>query len=702
MIRHSQNIQVFVRCRPLKDNEKRSAVEVLPERSQIKLVERSKSSESAKNFVFDQVFSCDSRQNEVFDAVVKPLIDQVLDGYNCTVFAYGQTGTGKTYTMEGNRSEVELSWEDDPHSGMIPRAISHLFDRLTKDGNGFVVRVSFLELYNEDAYDLLSSMNDTSKLKIFDDAQKKGSVIVGGLEEIIVRSKLEIYDILKRGSAKRQTAATLLNACSSRSHTIFSITVHVKEGSIKDEELVKIGKLNLVDLAGSENIGRSGAQNKQLREAGSINQSLLALGLVINALEKPHPKHIPYRQSKLTRLLQDSLGGKTKTSIIATISPSSLDVEDTLSTLDYASRAKKITNKPEANQRLTAEVLIREYSQEIERLRRDLQATKEKSGVYIDSKNYEEICRKLDTVNSEKEEQLEAMQRELEKKKKTFEELHSEHEKIKKELERSRIHCERQKRLIKAQKEIERKLNGQAEKLLQVAEVATNDNYLLHGKKDRIESILKENFESIDRYRPELNVTITNHESLIDMFASELNTVAKDSYRKIKLGLASHVDLLNIINNSSQQLVESLVKESNDYRKSIDALQQQSQSLENQAMHYESLAKECKLQSDGLKNEIKSRLRIATERDDQARRLLDGISSYVSFSERMAKLDYDAEEDAKKLESITNTLSHTTKRELKQMHDSIENFFTRVLKSDAKTGQTPQRRSSIFQNESQN
>ncbi|GLJ59619.1 hypothetical protein SUGI_1515960 [Cryptomeria japonica] len=277
----------------------------------------------------------------------------------------------KTYTMEGDWPDENLSWEEDPEAGVIPRAISQLLDTL-KNYDEFTVRVSFLELYNEDAYDLLSdNINDTTKLKVYEDVQKKGSVIVGGLEEIIVKSKAEIYEILKRGSAKRQTAATLLNACSSRSHTIFSVTVHTREGSIEGEELLKIGKLNLVDLAGSENIGRSGAQDKRAREAGNINQSLLTLGRVITALVEKRP-HVPYRESKLTRLLQDSLGGKTKTSIIATISPTMTDIDDTLSTLDYASRAKKITNKPEMNQCLTKKVrneVAKEFRREAEKLK---------------------------------------------------------------------------------------------------------------------------------------------------------------------------------------------------------------------------------------------------------------------------------------------------------------------------------------------
>merc|ERR1711970_1596475 len=154
------------------------------------------------------------------------------------------------------------------------------------------------------------------------------------------------------------------------------------ESSVEGEEVLRIGKLNLVDLAGSENIGRSGAMDKRAREAGNINQSLLTLGRVITALVDRTP-HVPYRESKLTRLLQDSLGGRTKTTIIATISPGVNNMEETLSTLDYAHRAKNITNKPEVNQKLTKKALIKQYEDEIEQLKRDLMASREKNGVFL-------------------------------------------------------------------------------------------------------------------------------------------------------------------------------------------------------------------------------------------------------------------------------------------------------------------------------
>ena len=232
-----------------------------------------------------------------------------------------------------------------------------------------------------------SENSHTESLRIFDDKSKGVSIV--GMEEVAVRNRTEVYALLKRGAEKRRTATTLMNINSSRSHSVFTVTVMMREqSSVDGEEMLRQGKINLVDLAGSENIGRSGATDKRAREAGNINVSLLSLGRVITALTANAP-HIPYRESKLTRILQDSLGGKTITTIIATLSPAASNFEESVNTLDYAQRAKNIKNNPEANQRITRKAILREYNEEIERLRRDLVAAREKHGVYLDKENYE-------------------------------------------------------------------------------------------------------------------------------------------------------------------------------------------------------------------------------------------------------------------------------------------------------------------------
>lgn len=313
----------------------------------------------------------------------------MLAGFNCTIFAYGQTGTGKTYTMSGDMTESLGLLA--PDAGIIPRVLQALFNKLDADGTENCVRCSFIELYNEELRDLLTP-DENAKLKIFDDLSKKGhaSTVVQGMEERHITNAAEGIARLQEGSTRRQVAATKCNDLSSRSHTVFTITVHAKRPGGGSDDFISLGKLNLVDLAGSENIQRSGAENKRAAEAGLINKSLLTLGRVINALTDKS-SHIPYRESKLTRLLQDSLGGRTKTCIIATISPAKSNLEETISTLDYAFRAKNIKNKPQVNTLISKKALLKEFTAEIEKLKTELIATRLRNGVHLTNEAYEEM-----------------------------------------------------------------------------------------------------------------------------------------------------------------------------------------------------------------------------------------------------------------------------------------------------------------------
>ena len=338
----------------------------------------------------------------------------MLQGYNCTIFAYGQTGTGKTYTMSGDMSETLGILSD--AAGVVPRVLQTLFTRIDADEAETSVKCSFIELYNEELRDLVA-IDDTTKLKIYEDGQKKGNgaTVVQGMEESYIKSAAAGIKLLQDGSHKRQVAATKCNDLSSRSHTVFTITAYTKRTAENGEDFVSAGKLNLVDLAGSENIQRSGAENKRAAEAGLINKSLLTLGRVINALVDKS-SHIPYRESKLTRLLQDSLGGRTKTCIIATVSPAKSNLEETISTLDYAFRAKNIRNKPQVNQTVSKKTLLREFTAEIEKLKGELIATRHRNGVYLTTEGYEEIVQESESrriLGEEQKAKIETMEANL-------------------------------------------------------------------------------------------------------------------------------------------------------------------------------------------------------------------------------------------------------------------------------------------------
>lgn len=362
----------------------------------------------------------------------------MLSGYNCTIFAYGQTGTGKTYTMSGDMTDTLGILSE--NAGIIPRVLYALFNKL--EDRESTVKCSFIELYNEELRDLLSP-DDKSNLKIYDNEAKRShnsSTLVQGMEEHFIHSATAGIKLLRGGSHKRQVAATKCNDLSSRSHTIFTITTSVKRTTEAGEEYISTGKLNLVDLAGSENIQRSGADNKRAAEAGLINKSLLTLGRVINALVDKSA-HIPYRESKLTRLLQDSLGGQTKTCIIATISPARSNLEETISTLDYAFRAKNIRNKPQINSTLPKKTLLREYTMEIEQLKSDLIATRHRNGVYLSAESFEEMKIESESrriINEEQRAKIESKEASLKHKTEELFALTSNFNNLKKDHEETR------------------------------------------------------------------------------------------------------------------------------------------------------------------------------------------------------------------------------------------------------------------------
>lgn len=457
---------------------------------------------------------------------------------------------------------MSSQYDDISGVGMIPRALAHLFDKLRLDKCEFAMRVSYLELYNEELCDLLST-DDNVKIRIFDDSNKKGSVIVNGLKEIPVKCKDDVYKLLSKGQERRKTAATLMNAQSSRSHTVFSILVHIKENGPDGEEMLKIGKLNLVDLAGSENISKAGNEKGiRTRESVNINQSLLTLGRVITALVERAP-HVPYRESKLTRLLQESLGGRTKTSIIATISSGHKDLEETLSTLDYAHRAKNIQNKPEINQRLTKKVILKEYTEEIDRLERDLVAAREKNGIYLTPESHKEMMLKIENTEKELNETVSALTKikeEFNSKMRIFEETkqslaitseqlvitegkykitEAELGKTKRNLRKTERNYDEAKHIIAVHQETEHKLTEQTKEIIKVADETSQDikslqeNIRRRKEKDEHAAAFTSNFMStltqrLEEMKSEVQGLDKQHKESSEVIVSDL-TALKES-----------------------------------------------------------------------------------------------------------------------------------------------------------------------------
>ena len=361
----------MVRCRPLFGKEIREArnqiVDCDVRRGEVRIDNPKTPGDPPKQFTFDGVYDHTSTQKEIFEGCALPIVRATIEGYNGTIFCYGQTGTGKTHTMEG---------KDEPENerGLIPNTFETVFgdiDALEAANKNFLVRASFLEIYNEEVRDLLGK-DQTRRCDLKEDPDK--GVYVKDLTTFVVKSVAEIRKLHEVGKKNRSVGATLMNADSSRSHSIFTVTIEtseVNEGEAEEDAHIRVGKLNMVDLAGSERQAKTGSTGDRLKEATKINLSLSALGNVISALVDGKSSHIPYRDSKLTRLLQDSLGGNTKTVMIANLGPADYNFDETMSTLRYANRAKNIKNKPKINED-PKDAMLREFQEEIARLKTQL------------------------------------------------------------------------------------------------------------------------------------------------------------------------------------------------------------------------------------------------------------------------------------------------------------------------------------------
>ncbi|XP_057533196.1 kinesin-like protein KIN-7N [Amaranthus tricolor] len=322
---------------------------------------------SGVSFTFDHVFDQSCPNSRVYDLLTKDIIYAAVEGFNGTVFAYGQTSSGKTFTMNGSEKDL----------GIIHRAVKDVFDMIQKTNDReFLIRVSYMEIYNEEINDLLMVTNQ--KLPIHESLER--GVFVAGLREEIVSNAEHVHKLLEAGEVNRHFGETNMNVRSSRSHTIFRMVIESKikemDGSCSDA--IRVSVLNLVDLAGSERIAKTGADGVRLKEGKHINKSLMVLGNVINKLSEGAKQrgHIPYRDSKLTRILQSSLGGNAKTSIICTLSPEEVHVEETRGTLQFANRAKRVTNCAQVNEILSDAALLKQQKLEIEELRQKLQGSR--------------------------------------------------------------------------------------------------------------------------------------------------------------------------------------------------------------------------------------------------------------------------------------------------------------------------------------
>jgi hypothetical protein len=364
----SERVMVYVRVRPISDDELRTTAKesVVDKLDGTHVSINSKKDSEKKTFSFDSVFDHSSNQKEVYNKIGKPVVDCVLQGYNGTILAYGQTGTGKTHTMIGGPGELK---------GVIPRCMKEIFTSIkTSESHSYKVRVAFLQLYMEVLQDLIKP-DPNNPVRIREDSEE--GIYLAGLHWSDVSSVSDCMNLLALGDKNRNVASTSMNANSSRSHAVYMVKIEKRNKTPKenfeqtsskfvDNSMTK-STLYLVDLAGSERVSKTKVSGTRLDEAKNINLALLALGNCIQALADGKSKYIPFRDSKLTRLLEDSLGGNSKTSLIVTIGPSSVNMQESISSLNFGSRAMKIQNTPELNIKVDYKALCDRLQAELDK-----------------------------------------------------------------------------------------------------------------------------------------------------------------------------------------------------------------------------------------------------------------------------------------------------------------------------------------------
>ena len=398
-----ERVMVHLRIRPLSEDDiarygQNSSVEYTDDSRGIVTLRKDY---EKKTFNFDSVFDGNSRQDEIFNRVAHPVVSSVIEGYNGTIFSYGQTGTGKTFTMIGAGGESQ---------GIIPKSAQYIFNHIQNcTTHGFTVKVGFLQIYMEMLQDLLNP-NAEKQIRIREDPEE--GVYLSGITWTPVTSTKNCMDLMYQGDKNRNTAFTSMNSHSSRSHAVYMIRVEkrVKHSIEQLEELEKKGEkpdqsmtksvLYLVDLAGSERVSKSKAAGSRLDEAKNINLGLLALGNCIQALSDKKAKYVPFRDSKLTRLLEDSLGGNSKTSLVVTIGPSLGHYQESISSLLFGTRAMKVENRPELNITVDYKALCAQLQAELDRINDSNSMWSIERQQFLD--NYNKALAEVENLNNDK------------------------------------------------------------------------------------------------------------------------------------------------------------------------------------------------------------------------------------------------------------------------------------------------------------
>ena len=641
-----ERVRVSVRVRPFLPNEKAidptTPIESVDTKNNIINIIKEY---DKKTFTYDHVYPEKSTQSEIFDDTSKEVVKSVLKGYNGTIFAYGQTGTGKTYTMVGD-------FKNNINKGIIPRSFDYIFDQVKQDKeHKYNIVVSFIQIYIEQIQDLL----DPSKkeIRIREDPEK--GVYLEGVTWVKVSSTNECGMVFSKGEENRTTHSTLMNAHSSRSHAIFIAQIEKsivlskekiaelsKESNeqIKAERVMTKSFLYLVDLAGSERVKKTKAVDIRLEEAKKINFSLLTLGKCINGLTEGKQTYISYRESKLTRLLQESLGGNAKTSLIVTISPSNYNADETISSLNFASRAMKVKNKPIINKSVDYQALCIKLQEDLDKLNDD----------YTDLKMaYDKLAEENEKLKNG--EVLVELQKKISQN--IGGDLSSKGNNISSSNPKNKDNLEKEKEKFKAEiKKLETFYQGVVKNKTEEYENVLKDiDKIVFEKEQTIEKLIKDN-KALN------NKNKTNEEIIND-------------YKKEKEDLMNSItDLTNKLNYEQESKENKSVEE---HKKQLDALNSQIELLEKKIIPLENMNS---LNTDSInliQNKIDNKIKLLKEEKNNLQKEKSNNTVKISQNDIKIKLCNDEKNNIdKRLPSITDEMKTILTKRKNDILNDIE------------------------------
>ena len=635
-----ERVKVSVRVRPFLDSEKAidptSPIESIDKKRNVITILKEY---DKKTFTYDHLYNDKSTQSEIFDETSKDVVKSVLKGFNGTIFAYGQTGTGKTYTMVGD-------FKDHENKGIIPRSFDYIFEQIKQDKeHKYNINVSFIQIYIEQIQDLLEPSK--KEIRIREDPEK--GVFLEGVTWEKVTSTNDCSRIFTKGEQNRTTHATLMNAHSSRSHAIFIAQIE-KSIVLSKEKIAELAKetneqikaernmtksfLYLVDLAGSERVKKTKAVDIRLEEAKKINSSLLALGKCINSLAEGKTSFISYRESKLTRLLQESLGGNAKTSLIVTVSPSNYNTDETLSSLNFASRAMKVKNKPIINK----------------------------------STDYQALSIKL-------QEDLDKLNDEYAELKMAYDKLYADYEKLK-----------NGEVLVELQKKISQNIGGdlapKGANAKNKSDMKREKDYEAEIKKLEIfyQGVVKNKTEEYENVLKDIDKIVYEKEQTIEKLIKDnktLNSKNKENeeiindYKKEKDDLMNSIaDLTDKLNYEKESKEDKSVEE---HKKQLDSLNSQIELLEKKIIPLENMNL---LNTDSInliQNKIDNKIRLLKEEKDNLQKEKSNNTVKISQNNIKIKLCNDEKNNIeKRLPSITDEMKNILNKRKNEILNDIE------------------------------